>query len=244
MRNQPTTREEARRRLIVALDMPSTEAARALVARLGTSVRFYKVGLELWARGGREACAAIHDAGAKLFLDLKLHDIPETVRRAVEATGDVAPRFVTVHGPPSSVRAAAGARLLSGVPELLGVTVLTSMSEAEARAEYNWPPERGMTDLVVERGRALHAAGCGGLVASAQEAAALRAALRDATLVTPGIRPAGADAGDQARVATPGGAVSAGADYLVVGRPIRDAADPATAAEAIVDEMWSAWRAR
>ena len=224
----------ARRRLIFALDVSSPAEAGDLVASLGESVRFFKVGLELWAGGGRDVAAKLIRDGHDVFVDLKLHDIPETVARTVGVLADLGARFTTLHGPPSAVAAAAR---LKGNTKLLGVTVLTSMDLDEWRRSWGFGDSREMKEIVSARAASLLDSGCDGLVCSPLEVAALRAAHPDAVLVTPGVRPAGASAGDQKRVATPRAALEAGADYLVVGRPIRDAEDRKAAAEAIVAEM-------
>lgn len=238
----PANREEARGRLILALDVPAPEQAEALVRELDGCVRFFKIGLELWCRGGRNLARRLAAEGLDVFVDLKLHDIPATVASATAAIADCGARFVTLHGPPTAVQAAA--RVKGGSMGLLGVTVLTSMDEAEWR--QGWCPKdaRPLADVVLDRARSLTGSGCDGLVASPREVAALRAAHPRAVLVTPGVRPEGSDAGDQKRVATPREAARAGADFLVVGRPVKDAPDRRAAAEAIVDEMWAGFGAR
>lgn len=226
-----------RDRLIVALDAPSADAARALVARLGDSVTFYKIGMELIYGGGGLALAeALIGEGKRIFIDLKLHDIPHTVERATAQIATLGATFLTVHAYPQTMRAAlvgaAGSNL-----KLLGVTVLTSADDADlAEAGYAF----GARALVARRAAQAEAIGLAGVVASAAEAATLRAEGRRLTLVCPGIRPAGGDAGDQKRVATPARAIAEGADYLVIGRPITGAAEPRAAAEAIVAEMAAA----
>ena len=226
-----------RDRLIVALDAPSADAARALVARLGDSVTFYKIGMELIYGGGGLALAeALIGEGKRIFIDLKLHDIPHTVERATAQIATLGATFLTVHAYPQTMRAAlvgaAGSNL-----KLLGVTVLTSADDADlAEAGYAF----GARALVARRAAQAEAIGLAGVVARAAEAATLRAEGRRLTLVCPGIRPAGGDAGDQKRVATPARAIAEGADYLVIGRPITGAAEPRAAAEAIVAEMAAA----
>jgi len=226
-----------RDRLIVALDAPSADAARALVARLGDSVTFYKIGMELIYGGGGLALAeALIGEGKRIFIDLKLHDIPHTVERATAQIATLGATFLTVHAYPQTMRAAlvgaAGSNL-----KLLGVTVLTSADDADlAEAGYAF----GARALVARRAAQAEAIGLAGVVASAAEAATLRAEGRRLTLVCPGIRPAGGDAGDQKRVATPARAIAEGADYLVIGRPITGAAEPRAAAAAIVAEMAAA----
>jgi orotidine-5'-phosphate decarboxylase len=229
-------------RLIVALDFPEIAQARALVARLGDSVAFYKIGMEL-AYGGTSAdngfalADELAGKGKKVFLDLKLHDIANTVQRATAQIARRGVDFLTVHAFPQTMAAAkAGAE---GSPlKLLAVTVLTSYDDEDlAAAGYRFP----VRDLVPHRAQQAKALGIDGLVAAASEAEELRRSLGpDMILVTPGIRPAGAMAGDQKRVATPAAAIAAGADYLVVGRPITEAADPRAAAEAIQHEIATA----
>jgi len=223
-----------RERLIVALDAPSAEAARALVDRLGDSVAFYKIGMELIYGGGGLALAeALIGSGRRVFIDLKLHDIPNTVERATAQIARLGATFLTLHAYPQTMRAAKAGAAGSGL-KLLGVTVLTSADDADlAEAGYAF----GARALVSRRAAQAEEIGLAGIVASAAEAAALRADGRRLTLVCPGIRPAGGEAGDQKRVATPARAIADGADYLVVGRPITAAADPRAAAEAIVAEI-------
>jgi orotidine-5'-phosphate decarboxylase len=232
----PRTLDEARRRLLVALDVASPDEGRALVDELGPAAAAFKVGLELWARGGRDLAIDLAREGRDVFVDLKLHDIPQTVASAACAIADAGAFLTTVHGPPSAVTAAARAVDGSGL-RLLGVTVLTSMDEAEWRESWGLGDGRPLAQVVRDRAASLVRAGCDGLVCSPLEVAALRAAHPGAVLVTPGVRPEGGDAADQKRVATPRAAASAGADYLVVGRPIRDAPDRRAACEAIVAEM-------
>ena len=226
-----------RDRLIVALDAPSADAARALVARLGDSVTFYKIGMELIYGGGGLALAeALIGEGKRIFIDLKLHDIPHTVERATAQIATLGATFLTVHAYPQTMRAALAGAAGSNL-KLLGVTVLTSADDADlAEAGYAF----GARALVSRRAAQAEAIGLAGVVASAAEAATLRAEGRRLTLVCPGIRPAGGDAGDQKRVATPARAIAEGADYLVIGRPITGAAEPRAAAEAIVAEMAAA----
>jgi orotidine-5'-phosphate decarboxylase len=230
-----------RDRLIVALDMPRVDEAERLVAALGEAATFYKIGMELAYGGGLELVARLAFSGKKVFLDLKLHDIPNTVERATAQAARLGATFLTIHAYPQTMRAAvagaAGTEL-----KLLAVTVLTSADDADlAEAGYAF----GVKALVARRGAQAKAAKVDGLVASAAEAAQLRAALGEKIiLVTPGIRPAGAGSGDQKRVATPGRAIAEGADYLVVGRPITEAADPRGVVEAIVAEIAAATASR
>ena len=216
--------------LIVALDVPSQRDALALVDRLDDDVDFFKVGLELYTREGPGVVRALHGRGKRVFLDLKLFDIPNTVAKAVEAAARLEVELLTIHtsGGRRMMEAAVGAAG-SGL-SLLGVTVLTSFEAGEVAEVWG----RGMDDVepeVVRLARLAREAGVPGVVASPREASVLRQALGpDALIVTPGIRLPSDDVGDQVRVATPGAAVRAGATHLVVGRPIRAAPDPAAAA--------------
>lgn len=224
--------------LCYPLDYPDVAAATAAAKRVGPSVDVLKVGLELFVEGGPQVVRAVTDLGKPLFLDLKLHDIPETVHRAVRRACDLGVSYLTVHagGGPRMLTAAQEAVVASGSAlTLLGVTVLTSIDAAElAQLGVVRPPAQHALHLA-ELGRA---AGLRGFVCSPEEVAQLRQALGpDAVLVTPGVRPAGADVGDQRRVATPAAAVRAGSSMLVVGRPIRDAKEPSLAAQAIRAEM-------
>jgi len=224
----------ARDRLIVALDVPSISEGEALVARLGEAVSFYKIGYQLAFAGGIDFARALAGAGKQVFLDLKLHDIGNTVAKGVESVARLGAAFLTVHAYPQTMKAAADARGASNL-RLLAVTVLTSYDDGDlAAAGYDFT----VAELVAERAAQARDMGIDGLVCSAAEAANLRKIVgHTMTLVTPGIRPAGADSGDQKRIMTPAAAVAAGADYLVVGRPIVDAADPKAAAQAIVAEI-------
>jgi orotidine-5'-phosphate decarboxylase len=226
----------ARDRLIVALDKPRVADAEALVATLGDSASFYKVGLQLAFAGGLPFAERLARSGKSVFLDVKLLDIDNTVAGAIASIAAMGMTFVTVHAYPNAMRAAVAAR--TGGLKLLGVTVLTSMDEADlAAAGY----AGSVSALVARRAADAKAAGMDGIVASPVEAAAIRAIVGPAMpIITPGIRPAGSDAGDQKRIATPASAIRAGADYLVVGRPITGAADPRRAAMEIVREIESA----
>ena len=223
-----------RDRLIVALDLPDVEAAEAMVARLGGGVNFYKIGYQLAYAGGLPLVRELAQSGKKVFLDLKLHDIGNTVRRGVESVSHLGATFLTVHAYPQTMKAAVEGRGGSDL-KILGVTVLTSYDDGDLQtAGYRL----GVSDLVEARARQAQALGIDGLVCSPEEAARLRAVVGDEMiLVTPGIRPAGVAAGDQKRMMTPGRAIAAGADYLVVGRPITEAADPEAAAVAIQAEI-------
>lgn len=225
-----------RDRIILALDVDSPEKARILVERTESHLGFYKVGLQLFLAGGFEVVDWLVGRGHRVMLDLKLHDISATVGLAVEQLCHHGVTFATVHGEPPVVRAAVGAS--HGRVGILAVTVLTSLGEEDLRGVGITMP---LPDLVLHRARTALAAGCAGVVASAQEAALLRRELgRDFAIVTPGIRP-GADllssSDDQNRIMTPGKAIAAGADYLVIGRPISQAGDPIAVIEALQAEI-------
>ncbi len=224
-----------RDRLIVALDVADAAAADKLIAAIGDAAIFYKIGMELAYGGdGLALVGRLAAAGKKIFLDLKLHDIPNTVEKATEQAARRGATFLTVHAYPQTMRAAVAGARGSGL-SILGVTVLTSFDDEDMiEAGYRF----GVVEMVRRRAEQAQALGVQGLVASAAEAKAVREAVgAGMVLVTPGIRPAGADAGDQKRVATPERAIRDGADYLVVGRPITTASDPREAAEAIVQEI-------
>jgi orotidine-5'-phosphate decarboxylase len=229
--------QNARDRLIVGLDLASLNEAERMVARLGDAVTFYKIGYELSLAGGINFAADLARSGKKVFLDLKVHDIGNTVARAAERAAELGMTFLTVHAFPQTMRAAAEGRGKSAL-KILGVTVLTSWDEADVRdAGYSL----GLRDLVSKRaGQALDA-GIDGLISSPMEAASLRKQVgASLLLVTPGVRPAGSDTGDQKRVMTPGDAIRAGADHVVAARPVIAAGDPKAAAEAIVREIEAA----
>lgn len=221
-------------RLIVALDVADTAAAEALVARLGDAVSFYKIGYRLGFAGGLDLARRLAGRGARVFLDFKLHDIPNTVAEGVASLCALGAAFLTVHAYPQTMRAALEGRA-GAATRILAVTVLTSCDDGDlAEAGYGC----GVADLVARRARQARALGVDGLVASPHEAAALRGLVgAGMVLVTPGVRPPGAASGDQKRVMTPGAAVRAGADYLVVGRPVIAAADPRAAALAIIEDI-------
>lgn len=217
--------------IIVALDFEDADQARVLIARLGSSVDFYKVGMELYAAAGMPFVRELSQAGKQVFLDLKLYDIPETVKRAVTQVAKTGVRFLTVHGSNAILRAAVEGRGSSSLA-LLAVTVLTSFDQHDL-AELGYPAS--VADLVALRVKNSMSAGMDGLVCSPMEAAAVRAlAGPGAILVTPGVRSANASAGDQKRVATPEEALAAGANYLVMGRQITRAADPRAEVEGIL----------
>src|SRR5262245_35511547 len=225
---------DPRDRLIVALDLSTVAAADAMVQRLGDAVSFYKIGYQLAFAGGLPFAQELVRAGKQVFLDLKLHDIGNTVAKGVESVARLGATFLTVHAYPQTMKAAADARGASNL-RLLAVTVLTSYDDADlAAAGYDFT----VAELVAERAAQARDMGIDGLVCSAAEAAGLRTIVgHKMTLVTPGIRPAGADSGDQKRIMAPAAAIAAGTDYLVVGRPIVDARDPKAAAQAIVAEI-------
>jgi orotidine-5'-phosphate decarboxylase len=232
---------DARERLIVALDVPSVKAAEAMAARLGDSVWFYKIGYQLAFAGGLSLAAELIAAGKQVFLDLKLHDIGNTVTKGVESIAQLGATFVTVHAYPQTMKAAVEGKRGSTL-RILAVTVLTSYDDADlAAAGY----EMNVNELAAARAAQARDIGVDGLVCSAEEAATLRSiAGARMVLVTPGIRPAGSAAGDQKRIMTPARAIEAGADFLVVGRPVLEAGDPKAAADAIVAEIEKASQRR
>ena len=224
--------------IIVALDVDSAEEARALVAKLGGHINFYKVGLELYAAAGVEFVHELIHEGKDVFLDLKAYDIPETVKRAVAQVARMGAAFLTVHAVGSVMRAAVEGRGNSNL-KLLAVTVLTSFGP-EDMADQGFACT--IAELVELRTRKAMAAGMDGIVASPLEAAAVKGIIGPKKLlVTPGVRSAGAAKGDQKRTATPLEAVRDGADYLVIGRQITRAADPALEAARILEEIGAAW---
>ena len=227
--------------LIVALDVPSSREAAEAVARIGDAVSFYKVGLELFLADGPETLRLLRGEGKRVFLDLKLHDIPRTVERAVGSCLRWGPDLLTVHAQGSSAMVEAAARAVreaGAATRILAVTVLTSLDRSDLDL---LGVARPVEEQVLALGRLAVGAGAHGLVCSPREAGALRKALGpDALLVTPGVRPAGGALGDQKRVATPGDAIRAGATHLVVGRPVLGAPDPRAAALAIREEMAAA----
>lgn len=226
--------DSPRDRLIVALDLPSIEAAEAMVTRLGDAVSFYKIGYQLAFAGGLALAEKLIWNGRQVFLDLKLHDIGQTVAKGVESVARLGATFLTVHGYPQTMKAAVDGRGDSNL-RILAVTVLTSYDDGDlAAAGYDFT----VSELAQERAAQARDIGIDGLVCSGAEVEALRAIVgHHLVLVAPGIRPGGAAVGDQKRVTTPGGAIAAGADYLVVGRPILEAPDPRAAAEAIIAEI-------
>lgn len=228
---------DPRDRLIVALDVASLAEARAMVARIGAAASFYKVGMELVYGGDLDFVRELVGAGKKVFLDLKLHDIPNTVEKAARQVSKLGATFLTVHAYPQTMTAAL-AGVAGTATEILGVTVMTSMTDADlAEAGY----AQGVAATVARRADQAREIGVAGLILSPQELVAMRARVgRALKLVTPGVRPAGAALGDQKRIATPAAAIRDGADHLVVGRPVAEAGDPAQAARAIVAEIAAA----
>ncbi|HMH97786.1 MAG TPA: orotidine-5'-phosphate decarboxylase [Bradyrhizobium sp.] len=221
-------------RLIVPLDLPSVAAAEAMIVRLGDSVSFYKIGYQLAYAGGLPLARQLASAGKKVFVDLKLHDIGNTVARGVESVATLGATFLTVHAYPQTMKAAVEGRAGSNL-RILAVTVLTSYDDGDLHAAGY---RLNVSDLVEARAQQAQVLGVDGLVCSPQEAAALHKIVgHQMVLVTPGIRPAGSATGDQKRIMTPARAIAAGADYLVVGRPITEAADPKGAADAVQAEI-------
>lgn len=227
----------ARERLIVALDLPTLKAAEDMVARLGDTVGFYKIGYQLAFAGGLPFAAGLIAAGKQVFLDLKLHDIGNTVQKGVESVAQMGATFLTVHAYPQTMKAAVEGKKGSTL-RILAVTVLTSYDDSDlAAAGY----DMSVPELAAARAAQARDMGVDGLVCSPEEAANLRGIVnRSMVLVTPGIRPAGSATGDQKRIMTPAKAIQAGADYLVVGRPVVEAGDPKAAADQIVAEIESA----
>src|SRR6476619_1988533 len=223
-----------RDRLIVALDLPGGARTIKQITKLGDSVSFYKIGYQLAYAGGLPFTRELVNAGKKVFVDLKLHDIGNTVARGVESIATLGATFLTVHAYPQTMKAAVEARAGSDL-KILAVTVLTSYDDGDLHAAGY---RLSVSDLVEARAQQAQVLGVDGLVSSPEEAASLRKIVgHQMSLVTPGIRPAGSASGDQKRIMTPGRAIAAGADYLVVGRPITEAADPKAAAEDIQAEI-------
>src|SRR5437868_4212878 len=230
---QPVT-IASRDRLIVPLDLPSVAAAEAMVGRLGDSVTFYKIGYQLAYAGGLPLVRQLVAAGKKVFVALKLHEIGNTVARGVESVAKLGATLLPVHAYPQTMKAAVEGRAGSSL-KILAVTVLTSYDDGDLHAAGY---RLGVSDLVEARAQQAQVLGVDGLVCSPEEAASLHKIVgHQMSLVTPGIRPAGAATGDQKRIMTPARAIAAGADYLVVGRPIVEASDPRVAAESIQTEI-------
>lgn len=229
----------SRSRLIVALDAPSFEANRAVVEALGDEAVFYKVGWRLFLQAGMDFVRELRAAGKEVFLDLKMDDIAETITTAVGTLGEEA-RFLTLQGSPATAAAAVRGRGDRARPELLFVTFLSSLDAGDLADMTGFSGPLSVEDYVRHRARRALEEGCEGLIASGETVAMLRQQFPKAVLVVPGIRPSGAPAGDQKRVLTPGAAIAAGADHLVVGRPIWGAEDPRAAAKAILAEVEAA----
>ncbi len=221
-------------RLIVALDLPGVAQAEAMIAKLGDSVTFYKIGYQLAFAHGLTLAEKLAASGKKVFIDLKLHDIGNTVAGGVSSVAKLGGTFLTVHAYPQTMKAAVEARRGTNL-KILAVTVLTSYDQNDlGEAGY----AGSVADLVKTRALQAKSIGIDGLVCSPEEVSAVRAIVgNDMVLVTPGIRPAGAAVGDQKRIMTPSKAIAAGADYLVVGRPVTESADPRAAADVIVAEI-------
>lgn len=234
MTQQSSVTIDPRDRLIVALDLPSVAEAEKLVAHVGDAVSFYKIGYQLGYAGGLEFAKDLVRSGKQVFLDLKLHDIGNTVGKGVESVVKLGATFLTVHAYPQTVKAALEAKRGSSL-QILAVTILTSYNDRDVT-------EAGYVGTVAEQVKRKSAQACelgvDGIVCSAEESEMLRPIVGpDRLLVTPGIRPAGAATGDQKRIMTPTAALKAGSDYLVVGRPITAVGDPKAAAEAIAAEI-------
>jgi orotidine-5'-phosphate decarboxylase len=230
---------DPRDRLIVALDLPDVARAREIVDRIGDAARFYKIGYQLGFAGGLALAGDLLAGGRKVFLDFKLHDIGNTVEEGVRSAARLGVTLLTVHAYPQTMRAAIAGRAGSDL-KILAVTVLTSYDDQDlAEAGYRTTAH----ELVERRAAQAREIGIDGIVCAASEAAAVRqAAGAECLIVTPGIRPLGAAAGDQKRVVTPGAAIAEGADFLVVGRPITMSPDPRAAALSVVDEITAALR--
>ena len=223
-----------RDRLIVPLDVPSVDTARSIIDDLGETVSFYKIGYQLGYAGGFDLARDLIREGKQVFMDLKLLDIDNTIEKGVASICTLGAKFLTIHAYPKAMRAAVTGRGESAL-QLLGVTVLTSMDDADLHAAGY---RISATELVAARAADARTARMNGIVCSAQEASAMRAIVGpDMAIVTPGIRPEGSDAGDQKRIMTPSRAIAAGADYLVVGRPILQADNPQDMAHSIVDDI-------
>ena len=236
-----TVFKDSKSRLIFALDVPSLDEAVSFVQKLDGSVGMFKVGLELFLKEGPAVLSAIKDhSDAEIFLDLKLHDIAMTVERSIRSLRNHSVRFLTVHcaGGEAMLKAAVHGAGNSGL-QILGVTVLTNLGPDDHREELGYRKDLTLKDLAVTRARIAEKSGCAGVICSGLEVSAIRENFKDLLTVVPGIRPNETSLGgtDQKRVMTPKEAIQAGANYLVVGRPIRDATDPQAAAQQIVQEI-------
>jgi len=243
MPTSPFVPKTALDRLMLPVDVPTVADAEKLVRQTEGRVGVYKIGMELQFSGGLEFARDLARDGKKIFLDVKLHDIDNTIEMAVRNVAKMGMAFMTLHGYPKTMRAAVKGLREEGNPDLclLGVTVLTSMDEQDLiDAGYRGP----VSDVVEARARDARVAGMGGIVCAATESRKMRETLgNELVIVTPGIRPKGSTADDQRRVMTPKDAIEAGSDYLVVGRPISKAADPGAAADAVVAEIAAACKA-
>jgi orotidine-5'-phosphate decarboxylase len=228
---------DPRDRMIVALDVASVAEAERMIDMLGDSVSFYKIGMELVYSGGLDLVRTLSSRGKKVFLDLKLHDIPNTVEKATAQVANLGATFLTVHAFPQTMKAAVAGKGTSSL-KILAVTVMTSYDDTDlTEAGYAF----SVRDLVARRASQAKTIGINGLILSPEEVGAMRVIVGSGmSLITPGIRPAGAAKGDQKRVMTPGEAIRVGADHLVIGRPITTAPDPKAVANAIVDEIRAA----
>jgi len=236
LRKDSTPARDVRDKLIIGLDVPSVVEARNVIDRISDAGTFYKIGYQLAYAGGFELARELIAEGKKVFLDLKLHDIGNTVEEGVRSVAGLGATLLTVHAYPQTMRAAVAGRAGSSL-KILAVTVLTSYDEHDL-AEAGYAPGAAPAELVERRAAQARDIGVDGIVCAAPEADRVRAIVgSDRLIVTPGIRPAGAEAGDQKRIVTPAEGIRLGADHLVVARPIIKAADPRAAAEAIVAEI-------
>jgi orotidine-5'-phosphate decarboxylase len=227
--------QELRERLIVALDVPNASAAQQLVQQIGTSVGWYKVGLQLFTAEGPAVVRELVGSGRKVFLDLKLHDIPNTVAKAVQSATELGASMLTIHGSGGASMLKAAVKAADRRLSILAVTVLTSLKDEDLE-ETGFAA--GTLDQTLRMASLARSCGCDGVVTSPREVAALRKMLGEGfQIVVPGVRPAGSERNDQERIATPAQAMAAGATHLVVGRPITAAADPVAAANSILEEM-------
>jgi orotidine-5'-phosphate decarboxylase len=238
----PSSLEKMRERLIVALDVANANAARETVQRLGEAAGIYKIGLQLFTAEGPGIVREMVASGRRVFLDLKLHDIPNTVAHAVKSVVELGPSMITVHASGGAAMLRAAVEAAGGRTKVLAVTVLTSFSDHDLQ-QIGIPDRSG--DQVLRLATLAQAAGCAGVVSSPRETAQLRKFFGDGfDIVNPGVRPAGTDTHDQQRTATPSEAIAAGASHIVVGRPITHASDPVLAVQAIVNEMANAFSGR